>query len=136
MATTGTQGASQERSDALIGSRSSTISLGSSLACLGVVWAFLPAHKSLWVVLMKWDARWYQTIALHGYSWNPNSTAQQTPNFFPLYPLFERAGHAITGLPIRHVAVVSSIVFQAVAAALLALIAHNRARANPRRSRG
>lgn len=127
MATTGTQGASQERSETRsLVLAASTISLGSSLACLGVVWAFLPAHKSLWVVLMKWDARWYQTIALHGYSWNPNSTAQQTPNFFPLYPLFERAGHAITGLPISHVAVVSSIVFQAVAAALLALIARDQ----------
>jgi hypothetical protein len=102
------------------------ISLASSLACLLVVRAFLPPHESLWLDLMKWDARWYRMIALHGYSWSPTSTAQQTPNFFPLYPLFERAAHAVTGLPISHIAVFSSIVFQAVSAVLLTLIARDQ----------
>jgi hypothetical protein len=91
--------------------------------CLVVVWILLPAHKSLWHVLMMWDAKWYRNVALHGYSWNPKLSRQQNPNFFPLYPLFERAGHAITGLPISRIAVASSILFQAVAAVFLVLIA-------------
>ncbi len=75
---------------------------------------------------MTWDAAWYRDIALHGYSWNPHSTAQQNPNFFPLYPLFERAGHALTGLSIDGIAIGTSVVFQAGAAALLALVARGQ----------
>jgi hypothetical protein len=92
------------------------------LACLLVVRILLPPHRSLWHVLMMWDAFWYRDIALHGYSWNPRFTGQQNPNFFPLYPLFERASRFLTGLPISRLAVASSILFQAVAAALLTLI--------------
>lgn len=99
------------------------LSLVSSCVCLLVVWILLPPHKSLWHVLMMWDARWYRNVALHGYSWNSRLSRQQNPNFFPLYPLFERAGHVITGLPISRIAVASSILFQAVAAVLLVLIA-------------
>jgi len=69
------------------------------------------------------DAVWYRHIALFGYSWNPHSNAQQTPNFFPLYPLLERGARVLTGLPISKIAVASSILFQAGAAAILALIA-------------
>ncbi|MGP0003957.1 MAG: mannosyltransferase family protein [Acidimicrobiales bacterium] len=88
-----------------------------------MVLAFLPARQSLTNVLMNWDASWYRDIATLGYSWNPHSTAPQNPNFFPLFPLFERIGHALTGLSISSVAIGSSIVFQAGAAALLAVIA-------------
>lgn len=102
------------------------LSLVSSSVCLLVVAILLPPHASLWRVLMRWDASWYRNIALHGYSWNPHSPLQQNPNFFPLYPLFERAAHLLTGLPISRIAVGSSIVFQAVAAALLVLVARGQ----------
>jgi hypothetical protein len=72
---------------------------------------------------MGWDASWYRDIALRGYSWNPHSTAPQNPAFLPLYPLFERAVHVVTGLSIESIAISSSILFQAGAAALLVWIA-------------
>jgi hypothetical protein len=99
------------------------MSLLSSLVLLLVVRSLLSPHESLWTLLMGWDASWYRDIALHGYSWNPHSTAPQSPAFFPLYPLFERALHAVTGLSIESIAISSSILFQACAAALLVLIA-------------
>ena len=122
--TGGTQPAPQTRSHARrLPVIAAVMSLVSSLVLLLVVRVILPPHESLWTVLMGWDASWYREIALHGYSWNPHSTLQQDPNFFPLYPLFERALHAVTGLSIESVAISSSILFQAGAAALLVLIA-------------
>jgi len=102
------------------------LSAASSLVLVLAVRILLPPHESLSHVLMMWDAAWYRGIALYGYSWNPHSAAQQNPNFFPLYPLFERYAHALTGLSIDAVAIGSSILFQAVAAALLASIARGQ----------
>jgi hypothetical protein len=98
------------------------LSLISSLVLLVVVRVLLPAHQNLSRVLTTWDAKWYERIALHGYSWNPHSPSQQDVAFFPLYPLFERAGHFLTGLSVPTVAIGSSVVFQAGAAAVLVLI--------------
>lgn len=110
----------------LLAATAALLSLVSSLLCLLVVWVLLPFHKSLGHVLMMFDAVWYRHIALFGYSWNPHSNAQQSPNFFPLYPLVERGARLLTGLPISKIAVGSSVAFQAVAAAILALIAVER----------
>jgi hypothetical protein len=99
------------------------MSLVSSFVCLLVVLLWLPANRSLASVLMRWDAGWYRSIALQGYSWNPHSARGQNVAFLPLYPLLERAVHALSGLPVGDFAVPSSIVLQAVAAALLVLIA-------------
>jgi len=99
------------------------LSLVSSFVCLLVVWMWLPVNRSLSSVLMSWDASWYRSIALQGYSWNPHSARGQNVAFLPLYPLLERAVHALSGLPVGDFAVLSSIALQAVAAALLVLIA-------------
>src|SRR6202011_4470518 len=53
--------------------------------------AFTPQYRALpfldaWI---RWDARWYETIALHGYSFTER--AQSSVAFFPLYPLLMRA---------------------------------------------
>src|SRR5260370_37231972 len=53
--------------------------------------AFTPQYRALpfldaWI---RWDARWYETIALHGYSFSER--AQSSVAFFPLYPLLMRA---------------------------------------------
>jgi hypothetical protein len=95
------------------------MSLVSSGICLIVAARFLPPHVSLIAELMTWDAWWYQTIAVHGYSWNVHSAAQQNPAFFPLYPLVELVGHIVTRLSVPYVAAASSVCFQAAAAAVL-----------------
>ncbi|HTX00346.1 MAG TPA: hypothetical protein VMD59_16315, partial [Acidimicrobiales bacterium] len=82
----------------------------------------LPPRTSLIGRLMTWDAWWYATIVVHGYSWNPHSAAQQNPAFFPLYPLAVVAGHLVTRAPDPYVAVVTSICAQAAAAAVLVSI--------------
>ncbi|HXY44733.1 MAG TPA: hypothetical protein VEH29_11135 [Acidimicrobiales bacterium] len=99
------------------------MSFASSLVFLLVVRVLLPPYEGLWHALMTWDASWYRDIAIHGYSWHPTSARGQNPAFFPLYPLFERFAHALTRLSITGIAIGSSILFQAVAAGLLALIA-------------
>ena len=103
-----------------------SLSLITSVILLVIVRTLLSPSESLWGVLMGWDASWYRDIALHGYSWNPHSAAAQNPAFFPLYPLFERAGHALTGLSIDSIAIGSSVLFQAGAAAVLVLIARGQ----------
>ncbi len=103
------------------------LSVVTSVVCLLVVWMWLPANRSLSSVLMSWDARWYTSIAFQGYSWNPHSARGQNVAFLPLYPLVERAGHALSGLPVGDFAVPLSIVLQAVAAAVLVLIARGNA---------
>ncbi len=81
-----------------------SLSLITSVILLVIVRTLLSPSESLWGVLMGWDASWYRDIALHGYSWNPHSAAAQNPAFFPLPLLFERAGHALTGLSIDSIA--------------------------------
>lgn len=99
------------------------VSVAASLLSALVVRLLLSPGETLRGVLMSWDASWYEGVALRGYSWNPHSALQQNPAFFPLYPMLERAAHVATGIPADFVAIGSSIVFQAVAAVLLALIA-------------
>lgn len=41
-------------------------------------------------ILIFFDGRWYQDIALHGYQWDGLRSHQQNVAFFPLYPLIER----------------------------------------------
>jgi hypothetical protein len=47
----------------------------------------------------RWDGRWYQAIALHGYSPLHHAHHQTPWPFFPLFPLVMRAGVA-TGVPV------------------------------------
>lgn len=96
-----------------------TLSLCSSVACLLLLWAFLPSGVTLSSRLMSWDAIWYQQIALHGYTWDAASSSGNTVGFSPLYPLIERAWTELTGFPINGFAIVSNIVLQAGAAGLL-----------------
>ena len=76
--------------------------------------------------MTSWDAHWLQAIARSGYSWNPHLTTGQTPNFLPLYPLLERAVHAVTGLSWTVTGLVVSLVLQyaflVVVAAILAVL--------------
>jgi hypothetical protein len=44
-------------------------------------------------VLGTWDGRWYRTVAANGYLLEPGR--QSDPAFFPLYPIFLRALHAM-----------------------------------------
>ena len=53
----------------------------------------------MWI---RWDAVWYITIALHGYS------SSQTLAFFPLYPMAIAGVHFVTRLPIAISALVAS----------------------------
>ncbi len=98
------------------------LSLCSSALCLLVLDIFVGAKARLPHVLMSWDASWWASLAVHGY-WNPNGVGGGHDAYFPLLPLLERYGHAVTGLSITVVAVTSSIALQAVAAGLLLLIA-------------
>lgn len=74
---------------------------------------------SLFAHLMNWDAGWYSAIALHGYSWNPASAAQQSPNFFPLYPLLLSLSYKATGITLHDLAVGIAILFQVASAIVL-----------------
>ncbi len=84
------------------------------------------AGAELKVVAASWDAHWLQDIARSGYSWNPHLTTGQTPNFLPLYPLLERAVHAVTGLSWTVTGLVVSLVLQyaflVVVAAILVVL--------------
>jgi hypothetical protein len=99
------------------------MSVASSLILILVLEALLPGHRSIWTSLMSWDGRWYESIAVHGYAWDPHSSRGQNVVFFPLFPLVERVGHVLTGLSVQDVAVGSSIILQAASAAVLARIA-------------
>ena len=49
----------------------------------------------------RWDAGWYLTVAIEGYSWNPNRPLdQQNIVFFPAFPLLMRvSGRLLGGSP-------------------------------------
>ncbi len=57
-------------------------------------WGFFPGRPWLggWV---RFDAGWYRSIALHGYSFHPGR--QSAVAFFPSYPLLMRAVGVVTG---------------------------------------
>ena len=98
------------------------LSLASSLIWLLVLRVMLRSNAALWRVLMRWDAAWWGRIAAHGYG-KPGTSRGKNLAFFPLYPLLEHVGHVVTGMSIESVAVGSSVLLQAAAAALLVLIA-------------
>jgi hypothetical protein len=106
----------------------SVMSLLSSSACVLAVWQMMPAGASLTSILMPWDAAWYKQIATYGYSWNPQLPVgkYQSPNFFPVYPLLLHVLHVVTRLSVDAVAIGSSILFQALSAALLVVMARRR----------
>lgn len=64
-----------------------------------------PVSEALWRVsshevpnmLARWDTFFYDSIALHGYSWNPALFTYQNVVFFPLYPLLMREVGALIG---------------------------------------
>jgi hypothetical protein len=46
----------------------------------------------------RWDAGWYLTVAIEGYSWNPNRPLdQQNIVFFPAFPLLMRVSGRLLG---------------------------------------
>ena len=97
------------------------------------------AGAELKVVSASWDAKWLQAIARSGYSWNPHLTTSQTPSFLPLYPLLERAAHAVTGLSWTVTGLVVSLVLQyaflVVVAAILVVLERPREGPPTRRRR-
>jgi hypothetical protein len=48
----------------------------------------------------RFDGRWYDIIATHGYSW-AGPDVQSPVAYFPAYPMLLRVLHAITGLSVR-----------------------------------
>lgn len=46
---------------------------------------------------MRWDAGWYLSIAIEGYSLRPNAERQQNIAFFPAFPILTRIGAAFLG---------------------------------------
>src|SRR5690349_13469692 len=53
----------------------------------------------------RWDAGWYQRIAVEGYDFDPNG--QSSVAFFPLFPLLTRMVTWVTGLPMRSAIAIS-----------------------------
>jgi hypothetical protein len=74
------------------------------------------------VVWHKWDAVWYERLALHGYGWEIDTPrGQAAAGFFPLYPL--TVGlllRILPGLPFFWVGAIVSNLLAFVALALLA----------------
>jgi hypothetical protein len=65
----------------------------------------------------RWDGRWYQAIALHGYAAGHHAHHHQTPwPFFPLFPLLMRAGAstglstAFAGIALNHLCFLAALV--------------------------
>jgi hypothetical protein len=80
---------------------------------------------------MRWDAGWYLAIASGGYKWDPASTAQQTPAFFPAYPLLMRPAWWIWEDPIALIWTGVAISVMAFLAALVLFYRLVRAKTNP-----
>jgi hypothetical protein len=76
------------------------------------------------VVWHKWDALWYERIALHGYGWEIDTLrGQATAGFFPLYPLL--VGLLLQVLPGAPFFWVASLLSNALAlVALVLLVRH------------
>lgn len=76
--------------------------------------------RSAYTILTRWDGQWYARIATFGYGHYrvaPDGSHRYDYAFFPLLPLLERAGHAMSGLPPVDVGLVVSWTAGAVAAA-------------------
>jgi hypothetical protein len=57
-------------------------------------------HRTLFNIYGRWDAQWYQSIAVHGYGAviiDQHGRHLSNLAFFPLFPLLERATHLVVG---------------------------------------
>jgi hypothetical protein len=70
--------------------------------------------------LLRWDAGWYQAIALNGYSYSGDPHKWTSVVFYPLYPYLSRALAALTGIWIGDALLIVSNL--AALAAILALV--------------
>lgn len=87
-----------------------------------VVLAAAAAHdgRSAHARLVRWDSQWYAGIARSGYGHtvlHPDGRQLSDYAFFPLYPLLERVGSALTGLAYVDAGLVVSWLATVVAAA-------------------
>ncbi|MFC6714523.1 hypothetical protein [Branchiibius cervicis] len=76
--------------------------------------------RSAYAILTRWDGQWYARIASSGYGHYQvaaDGSHHYDYAFFPLLPLIERAGHALTGLAPVDVGLVVSWTAGTVAAA-------------------
>jgi hypothetical protein len=56
----------------------------------------------------RWDTGWFTGIAIDGYTWNPDTTQEQSIVFFPGFPMLMRLGATLVLHPTSPVAVVWS----------------------------
>jgi hypothetical protein len=83
-----------------------------------------PAALDPAVVWHKWDAVWYERIAVHGYGWELDTPrGQAAAGFFPLFPL--TAGLLLRGLPGLSFFWVASVFSNVLALVALALVARH-----------
>jgi hypothetical protein len=78
-----------------------------------------PSYTGSWLLggWFRFDAGWYDVIAVRGYSYG--GPDQQSPvAFFPAYPLLLRGLHGLTGLPVELLGTLVTIVCGAGAAVL------------------
>lgn len=81
--------------------------------------------RSAYSIMTRWDAQWYARIAADGYghfTLTAGGGRRYDYAFFPLLPLLERAGHAMTGLAPVDVGLVVSWSAGATAAAGICLL--------------
>jgi hypothetical protein len=70
----------------------------------------------------KWDARWYERLAVHGYGWELDTLrGQAAAGFFPLFPL--TVGLILQALPGASFFWIASILSNGLALVALALVA-------------
>lgn len=90
---------------------------------LGTVMIPNPDPKSVYA---HWDAAWYIEAIKSGYPHliveEGGLAVQSTIAFFPLFPLWGRLMHALTGMPIVDAAVLASVVAGGVAVSLFAIL--------------
>jgi len=82
-----------------------------------VAMGMLRGRPSVLAGFGRWDGRWYQAIALHGYSPLHHAHHHQMPwPFFPLFPLIMRAGAttgistALAGIAFNHLCFLAALV--------------------------
>ena len=98
--------AAQLAAKALVGTRLAVLLVG-YLAIFtigyregGAPWKLVADNEFL-NLQARWDAGWYLTVAIEGYSWNPNRPLdQQNIVFFPAFPILMRiSGRLLGGSP-------------------------------------